>query len=100
MNAYGILFLLLIKKLKAAYPGITQPWYAYDAGALSMFDNIGFYFNSLKLFGLGRGCYPEPLKIIIITHLYNIAARKELGLHHKFKVCTGAHYLGGFIGDD
>ena len=55
MNAYGILFLLLIKKLKAAYPGITQPWYAYDAGALGMFDNIGLYFNSLKQFSLGHG---------------------------------------------
>ena len=30
----------------------------------------------------------------------NIEARKEFSVRHVFKVCTGAHYLGGYIGDD
>ena len=31
---YSIDVLLLIKRLKAAYPEDTQPWYADNAGAL------------------------------------------------------------------
>ena len=30
--------------------------------------NIGLYFNSLKLFSLGRGYYPEPSKSVLIIH--------------------------------
>ena len=45
MVAYCIGLLLLIKRLKAAYIDVTKPWYANDAGALSMFDNMELYFN-------------------------------------------------------
>ena len=30
----------------------------------------------------------------------NIKTVKLRGLHHEFKVCTDAHYLGVFIGND
>ena len=30
----------------------------------------------------------------------NLESRKFFGLIHGFKVCTGARYLGTFIGDD
>ena len=33
-------------------------------------------------------------------HLNYLKARKVFGLRHGFKVWTGAHYLGGYIGDD
>ena len=33
-------------------------------------------------------------------HPDNPGSRKSFGLRHGFKVCTGAHYIGGFIGDD
>ena len=33
-------------------------------------------------------------------HPYNPAAVKYFGLNHRFKVFTGARYLGGFIGDE
>ena len=41
MVVYGIGVIPLIKYLKSAYTDINQPWYVYDAGALSTFDNIG-----------------------------------------------------------
>ena len=36
----------------------------------------------------------------MIVHPDNPEARKMFGASHGFKVCTGAHYLGGYIGDD
>ena len=98
--AYGIVVLPLIKRLKAAYAGVTEPWYADGTGALGKFYNIGLYFNSLKRFGLGHGYYPKPLKRFLILHPDNLASGKGFGLRHGFKVFTGAHYLGSFIGDD
>ena len=100
MASYDIGFLPLIKRLKLEYTYVTQPWYADDAVALCTFDNIGLYFISLKKFSLGRGYYLKPSKIVLIVHPDNLATRKRFGLHHRFKVCTGAHYLGGFIEDD
>ena len=36
----------------------------------------------------------------MIVNFDNIEAGKEFGARHGFKVCTGARYLGGYIGDD
>ena len=60
MVTYCILSILPIKRLKADYTDVTQPWYADDSSALGIFDNIGLYYNSLKRFFPGRGYYPEP----------------------------------------
>ena len=98
--AYFSVVLPLIKRLKLAYHGIIQPWYADNSGTLGTFDNIGLYFNSLKWFGTVRGYYPEHSKRVLIVHSYNLTAREDFGLLHGFKVFTGARYLGGFIGDD
>ena len=53
--AYGIGVLPLNKLLKEAYTDITHTWYADNASALGMFNNIGLYFNLLKQFGPGHG---------------------------------------------
>ena len=76
MVAYDIGFIPLIKVLKAAYRGVTQPWYTDDSGVLGMFNNIGLYFNQLKQFGLGRGYYPKPLKIVLLVYPDNTASNK------------------------
>ena len=90
----------MIKRLKAAYPDATQPWYADNYSALGTFDNIGLYFNSLKHFRPGYGCYPEPSKSVQIVHPNNLASWKDFCLRHGFKVFTGTFYLGSFIGDE
>ena len=38
--AYGIGILSLIKNLKAEFPGVAQPWYADDSGALGTFTIV------------------------------------------------------------
>ena len=58
------------------------------------------YFNSLKHNGPERGYYPEPTKIILIMHSDYLISGKMFVAHHGFNFCTGASYLGGYIGDD
>ena len=53
MVTYGIGILLLIKNLKAEFPGVNQPWYAENAGALGTFARVESYFNSLLRHGPG-----------------------------------------------
>ena len=81
-------------------PDAAQPWYADYARDLDMFARIETCFNSLTCQGPGRGYYPKPSKSALIMHPENIKARNEFGARHGFKVCTGARYLGGYIGDD
>ena len=100
MIAYGIGILPLINNLKQEIPDFTQPWYTDDYGALGMFSRIETYFYSLTCQGLGRGYNPEPSKSVLILRPDNLDDGKVSGARHGFKVCTGAHYIGGYIGDD
>ena len=97
--ACGIGVLTLIKRLKLVYPDVTQPWYTNNPGTLGTFDNVESYFNSLKLNGLVGGYYPYPTKRIMIMNPNNIEAGGLFGQCSGFKVCMGAHYLGGYIRD-
>ena len=100
MIAYSIGILPLIKNLKQEIPDVTQPWYSDDAVDLGTSAILETYFYSLTRQGPGRGYHPEPSKSVLIVRLENVEAGKLFGRRHGFKVCTGAHYLGGYIGDD
>ena len=67
---------------------------------LSTLTRLATYFDLLTRQGPGRGYYPEPPKSILIVRLDNLEAIKEFEASHVFKFCTGARYLGGYIGDD
>ena len=45
MIAYGIGVLPLIRELRGAYPRITQPWYANDAGDGGTFQQVQEHFR-------------------------------------------------------
>ena len=83
-----------------AYHDATQPWYADDDSALCKFDRIGLYFNSVKHFSPVCRYHPNSSKSVIVVLPDNLSAGKESGLHHGFKVCTGASYMCGFIEDE
>ena len=100
MIAYGIGILPLIKNLKRKIPEVTQPWYADDARALGAFAILETYFDSLICQVLGRGYHPNPTKSVLIVRPENLEAVKVFGARHAFRVCTGARYIGGYIGDD
>ena len=100
MISYRIGIVPLINNLKQEIPDFTQPWHDDVAGASGLFMIIVTYFYSLTHQGLGHGYYPTPSKSVLIVHLENIEAVKEFGSHHRFKVFTGAHYIGGCIEDN
>ena len=47
---------------------------------------------------MGQGYHPESTKSVLIVRRENIEAEKVFGRRHRFKVCTGARYLGVYIG--
>ena len=100
MITYRIGVLLLIKCLKSAYSGVTQTSYSDNAGTLGTFDNLVRYFNLLKRNVPDQGYYPNPNKSVIVVHLNNIKLGELFYASHRFRVCTGACYIGGYIMDD
>ena len=100
MIMYVIGILPLFNNLKREIPDVTHTLYADDAGALGIFVRIETYFNLLTRQGPGRGHYPKPSKSILIMRPDNIGTIKEFGARHGFKLCTGARYLRGCIGDN
>ena len=85
---------------KRQISGIIHPWYAEDARALGMFVILETYFDSLTLQGPGRRYHPNPTKSVMIVFPKNLEAREVFRQCHKFRVCTGARYLGGCFGDN
>ena len=69
---YGIGIIPQIKNLRAANTGVTQIWYAENAGALGTFGNIKLYFNFIKYSVPGGGYYTKPPKSVLIVHPDNI----------------------------
>ena len=98
MIAFGKGILPLIKNLKRDIPDATQDCNADDYSELVAFSRIETYFNSVTRQGLGRGYYPERYKILLIVHPENIQAVKVFFERHRFKVCTGAHYIEVSLG--
>ena len=80
-------------------PDFTQTWYDDNAGALGTFAILETYFDSLTRQVLGRGYHPEPTKSALIVRPENIEVGKVFRARHRFRMCTGALYLGGYIGD-
>ena len=99
MIAYGIVIIPLIKNSKREIPDVTQPWYAEDDGALGMFARLETYFDSLTHQGPGQDYHPKPTKSVLIVYPDNLKAGKVFRAPHRFRVCTGARYLEGYIGD-
>ena len=99
MIAYGIGVLPLIRELWGAYPCVTQPWYADDAGAGGKFEQIIAHIRDLQERGPPRGYYPEPTKNILVVAPRNVAQAEEFFRGMVIKVVTGHQYLGRFIGD-
>jgi hypothetical protein len=100
MFAYGIGMLPLIRRLKAEFPTVEQPWYADDAGASGKFIEIRRFFRKLEEIGPDFGYFPEPSKSILVVRERNFEAAKIAFSDLGFKVTKGSRYLGGFIGEE
>ena len=49
---------------------------------------------------IGTKVLPQTFKIVLIVNSDNLEARKMFGSRHGFKVCTGACYLGRYMGEN
>ena len=65
-----------------------------------MFDHLEKCFKALKRNSPVRIYFPGPTKSILAVHPKNFKSGYIFGRRHVFKVCTGARYLGVYIGDD
>jgi hypothetical protein len=79
---------------------VEQPWCADDAGAGRNFDDIRSFFQKLEEIGPNFGYFPEPSKSILVVRQHNLEAAQQAFPDFEFKVTTGNHCLGGFIGED
>ena len=98
MIAYGIGILPIIKNLKWEIPDVTQPWYADDARLLGTFARLESYFDSLTRQVPEQRYHLKPTKGVLIVCPENLEAGNVFEARHRFRVCTGAHYFGGYIG--
>jgi hypothetical protein len=85
--------------LQDEVPDVSQPWYADDAGAGGKFNGIKRYFSKLQEKGPRSGYFPEPSKSILVVQEHNREKAKAEFRDYGFKIVTGTHYLGGFIGE-
>ena len=70
--SYGMGIPPLIQEFRKAHPGITQPWYADDAGAGGTFGAIRQNLIDLMERGPLRGYFPEPTKRILVVSPWNV----------------------------
>jgi hypothetical protein len=103
MFVHGTGILPLIRLLKAEFPKMEQPWCANDAGAGGNFDCIRGFFHKLEEeIGPNFGCFPEPLKnILVVGGQHNLEAAQQAFPDFGFEVTsTGNCCLGDFVSKD
>jgi hypothetical protein len=100
MFVYGLGILPLIRKLKAEFMQVKQPWYADDAGAGGNFRSIRHFFLRLQEISPDFGYFPEPSKSILIVRNHNLEKARTAFADLKFQITTGSRYLGGFVGEE
>ena len=90
----------LIKHLTAKFPDLFQPWYADDAAAAGLLEQLKQCFIELELVGPRFGYFPECTKSICVVHEDNYAYATNFVATNKlgWQVVTGARYLGGHVG--
>ena len=69
------------------------------ASITAYFSTIEAWYAELKVMGPPLGYYPEPTKSIIMVSAESEVAAKEFFGPRGFKVSTGGHYLGSYLGE-
>jgi hypothetical protein len=89
----------LIHQLKDEFPEVFQPWYVDDTGGGGNFQKIRRYFERLVELGPEYEYFLEPSKSIPAVRDHSKEAAKAYFEDLGFTIVTGAHYLGGFVGE-
>ena len=96
---YGIRTLLIIHEFRTAHPHITQPWYAYYAGAGGTFAALQTHIWDLMMRESPWGYLPDTTKRILVVSQRNVLRTKAYFKGMGVSVVIGSRYLGIFIGD-
>ena len=98
MGAYGLGILPLIRKLRMAYPRVTQPWYADYVGVGGTFGGVRCHLDDLMVIGPLRGYFLDPTKSILVVSPQNVPQTEAFLRGYGLHIATGVHYLGVFVG--
>ena len=98
MVAYGMEILPLIRELQQSHPGVTHPWYAYDAGAGGTFGWIWYHLDDMMVRGNLQGYSPNATKSILVVSPQNIQRAEAFFWGYGLQIVTGRRYLGVFVG--
>ena len=98
MIVYGLRALPLIREILEVHPKVTQPWYAYNAGAVRIFPRILSHLEDILMGGSPRVYLPEPT-----IEMANIATKSSSiddGIVARLSILTNMRhepYLSAFI---
>lgn len=98
MIGYGLLVLPLIRRLKKEIEEIKQVWHADDSSGAGRFAAIKKFYALLEKYGPSYGYFPEASKSILTVPEGSIDLAKAMFREEKFKMRTGARYLGSYVG--
>ena len=96
--SYGIIIIPLLREICVAHPRVTQLWYANDAEAVGLFEDIWYHLEDRMSRGPDHGYFPETSKIVLIVSDKMFQWFQMLLWGMSLKVVTGS-YLFSFIGD-
>jgi len=99
MVGYGLLLLLLIKKLKDEFNSVDIPWYADDGSAAGSLENVGYFIKRQEEIEPVYRYFQEERNSILVakgrdTVIGDIFKEKY---NFNFQIKNGYHCLGGHI---
>ena len=98
MVVYGLGILPLIQKLQKYHPGITQTWYADDAGAGGTFGGIRQHLDNLMVRRPPCSYLQELTNRILVVSPWNVPPVEAFFRGYMLNIVTGSLYLRSFVG--
>ena len=100
MILYGVAMVPLIRFLKAEIPEVIQAWYADDGASLDKSNPQTALVRLVHKHGPHFGYILNLSKCVCVVREEDMDKAKCKFSKFNFIYTTGAHYLGGFIGND
>ena len=99
MITYGIEILPIIRDIHAAYPQVTQTWYAKNADTGGIFDDLYEHMRDIIVRGPPWVYFPETTNIILVVYPWNVQREEAHFRGFGVRVVTISCYIGSFIGE-
>ena len=80
-----------------AHPGVTQLWYAGDAGVGGTFGGIWQHLDDFMMRGPLHSYFLDLTKSILVVSLRNVPWSEAFFRDYGLQIVTGIRYIGGFV---